>query len=1115
MKPRISLLTFFFGSICSSVVFAEVTAPIIPPEHCELFPDVTQTHFLAGEAATGQLLVDGTASIFKATVNQFSLGFASIVNGHDASCQNSNQSFACKQNVNRAVRSPASIVLYNGLGDISVSGDEIILGAAKECVTENPTACGYNNVRMNGGRLVLNAGTYWFNDINMVGASKIIAIGKVVIHAQSLTMSEMAKIEHTDVADNLLMKFKGNVALTGASAFNALIYSEGDVSLAGSITLNGAVTAKNLNLVGSVTLKGNSQCFSSANYGLQLTPQFDSTNACTRLPIKLRVTDETGSTQNHIAGQASVKAIVGAGSISPCWSTQATGGTCTKSQFTTSLTKGEATIWLESQQSLDVDVNASFMSGETGNLIAEPGKYSFKPGGFLVFPDNSTNPVAAKMIAGKPQNFTIKATGAACGSAIDAHYNGPKRIKIGVPNYKQPSFTSGVDPRSPEIIIDGQPQTLPYSMTINFVNGVAQNAFTIRYDDAGILSIPIQEATAAKMDSTPSTNNEINALSNTVMESSTNAALMGEAVMHVRPYAFAICDLVATHRKPHAQYTIGMAGAPIELTLRPIIWDENDKEYDDPRNPGQKYVFLNNSFCNRSITEGFFEPDAPKAIVAIDRTAQVLLPSKKIGASDGTISGDVQRLNTETALDYANRHSYVFKNLAIDEIGIFNFVTRGIDDYLGMKILSGKLETERFYAAYFDVASRFSEGIPASFDSIHEGFTYMNQGFQGGYRIYAMAADNKPVRNYHLLDTLVVDGKDRWKMARFSDFALDFPTKTNENLRWMRTSIPEYPSGIPPEELPPDEKPQTKQWTRGTDGTSQIILKDQGMRFEKNNNDSDGDTGGGSPNEIDGPMLPLYFAVKVAEFDIDGTNFRICGPNNPFPNIPGCREPVPENNSSRADIGAKIAEGDFYHGRMRIESFSENEDLTKERKMPVYIEYWDTPTGTWKIHDRDNWSIISKLIGEKHLDFTDKENEPERQAVIELRKDDEETPVTSRRVTKGIAPFFVIAPKQVDIHGNPDPNREQFRYWQKLNFDPDTDGDPNLPPIGPNPDPDTGVTVVKQPWLKFKWPQTGIIPPNLGIEEDDPFGEGRYGFYKGSERIIYRGEKNIRLIVQQ
>lgn len=1070
MKFQLSILSLLIAGSISHTVSANNNQNQLSSEICRVFPRVAQSH-----QNNGVLTIRDTAFILQESAAPFELGFARVESSNPSSCSTGTATFTCRANVNQVVSPLAKIELKESITNVTVRPTEsITLGEGGIC--QKTKDCVYQDLEINNGTLNLESGEYWFRDIRLLGSASLRINGRVKIYAKRFVMEQSkASIVQKAQPNDFQLLVKGDIQLKGSSKFDGLLYSESSITLSDQVELTGAVTAANVTLTDKAKIIGESECFTPMNYVIQLEPKFDTANACSRIPVSLSVTDSIGVPQ---AVRGSFRVMANSGVTGDaCWA-ESPQGSCAIGEKEISTVNGQATLWLEKKSSGTVNVHAAFLSDKTGAIQVQGAKYIFQPGGFQIMPQESTELGAAKMIAGKPQQFSIRAMSAGCGSMIDTTYDGKKRLVIEPANYISPPLSRD-DKYTKNPVITGRrngegiEEELYESIGIdvNFVQGVAQNAFSVRYDDAGIVSFNLSDS---QIYSLPQQNNEQIDNENQRQKSPTQ----GELVMHVRPYTYAICDLnVVNPNDEYIQWTIGMAGAPIKAELRPVIWLDGDVT--DSSN-----IIVTEEHCRRLTTTAFLHPDAPSAIVALDKTAKVLLPRN---GSNGTLSGNLLQKNTEGVINQrTNRLNYQFTNFAIDEVGIFGFRSYAPNHYLGMKINQGELRVERFYPAYFDVVPSFKTGIPAFFDTEKEGFTYMNQGFEGGFTIYAMTADHQRVKNYHLLNEIVFPNTPPYKLATFSDFIAQQPPLNHiqMNNRWQRDKL-------------------ANQWTADFNGSSQMRYQDNRMYIKKDQ----------SPNgsaEFDGPFYPLDFAVKVEVYDNDGTDFRICGITDSFEGVAGCRQPVEQ----KTDLGAKIADMDIYYGRLVLKGFTEEGDLTKPEIIPAYVEYYDKNTGSFKTNERDNATYVTTEVGMslKEIIKSDTDN-PQYQAKIELIEgtpDDPGKPIVgkSRRMTKGVAPFLVTPynPKDPDApppptDGTEGPYREQFRFWQLLDGDPVPDPDPD-----PNPNPDP-IHITPQPWLKFPW-ENSTIPTN-------PSAIGTYGFYTGHDKIIYRGEKSIRLVTGQ
>ncbi len=223
---------------------------------------------------------------------------------------------------------------------------------------------------------------------------------------------------------------------------------------------------------------------------------------------------------------------------------------------------------------------------------------------------------------------------------------------------------------------------------------------------------------------------------------------------------------------------------------------------------------------------------------------------------------------------------------------------------------------------------------------------------------------------------------------------------------------------------------------------------------------------------VDGPYWSVKFALNVENNDRDKTNFRFCNDNYEL----YCNFEVVKELSDV--VGAQIGESDFIFGRMQISGFAENQFLTKNQTMPVMIQYFNGDQ--FELNTRDSVSLMNteNISSAKVLLMTDAADYPDHQAKI-LLHDNIGRIVARQTVTKGIGNFHIFPPNQSEGM-----NREQFSWVQKLN---------------------ENASAFAQPWLQYDW--NGDQNFN-----DDPSAIGIFGFYKGSDRIIFRGEKNSHLL---
>ncbi|KXF80034.1 hypothetical protein ATN88_13455 [Enterovibrio coralii] len=249
------------------------------------------------------------------------------------------------------------------------------------------------------------------------------------------------------------------------------------------------------------------------------------------------------------------------------------------------------------------------------------------------------------------------------------------------------------------------------------------------------------------------------------------------------------------------------------------------------------------------------------------------------------------------------------------------------------------------------------------------------------------------------------------------------------------------------------------QWVAGTGGVSEVKVSGN-MVMRKADNE-------------DGPFEPLRFAAGVAVADRDNTQFELCANQGDF----GCSKSVKHPTDDR--FGAQVAEGPFFFGRIRVGSFTETQDFSGEQNLPVIVEYWNGRR--FATNSRDNASFVH-LAGSLKQQLVNNSQNLETQ----IQWQDGSTTEGTESVANGVYTFKVV-PQQ----GNETlPFREQFRFWQCLASGCEVD--------------ETTVTgFVEQPWLQYGWESATELKKTSGLVT--------YGHYRGSDRLIYKGEKNITL----
>ncbi|NGN98242.1 hypothetical protein G5S52_11460 [Grimontia sp. S25] len=902
--------------------------------------------------------------------------------------------------------------------------------------TLTPSEPRYKVVRvLQNVNLHFKPGIYYFGDLIISDSVNISVEGEVEIHVNSLKVGSSSTINYfKDTSfstygepSNLILwvhnNSSANASVSGIfdaqfgefSKTHAYVYADGVVKIAGSqpkqnfgTIIYGAVTARYLELGGYSKLK---YAAPRQSYKLNISPETATASGCNRIPLTFSILDSNDVLQDDVNGLLDVS--VTSPNQHACWATDGMpNSNCTnKWMNNVPVVNGVAHLWLGGSGG-DVSVKGTFKNSEQveGTLEDTAGPFHFEKIGLRL---NAGSPL--KLVAGKEENVLIEVVKSAGNgqSCSVKHINGTFDLEAST-KYDSPSTGTKL------AYVNGISANGSNPNAITFTEGKAD--LDVRYNDAGEIAIPINIPIFANIKE----NNKGGLATEASDEPEGKdyvSELTGDIIVHSRPYTFAFCGMPG-----NPDNAFKMAGESFGLALTPVIWSGgNDLNGTDLTNGTE--APLASSFCQREATPNFWKMGAPEAFVTLDETAIIKKPT---GGKGAQIHGIAPKAHTQ--VNASNR--YRFNGLSVSDVGSFGIRSKLTNPYLGMIVNPGELEVGRFYPAYFSLSGNITPAISDNQDSGGEGFTYMNQPFEGQYTVLAMNAKHQAVKNYHLFDDA--------DKAQFVDWAM-IPSSGVTGYESL-TSRWQHPSSR-----------LTGRWI-GDGETGSRFSFSGNMMVDK----------GSSP---DGPYPELKFVAGVdpSQPDRDGTDFRFCNDST----TSQCVEKLP-NPDVDGEFGAEFAQGEFMFGRMRMEGFTETQDLSREQTMPVVVEVFNGQR--FVTNTRDNASEISTDIGEKEVLFSSTSEEANR-AQIFLRDSANRT-ITKKTVENGRSEFVVKAPAQ-----NGNLNREQFRYWQRL---------------------DTAIgSAAPQTWLQHNWQGAQF--------DDDPSAIGTFGFYRGSDRVIYKGEKNITL----
>ncbi|MBE1276275.1 hypothetical protein EH171_15405 [Enterovibrio baiacu] len=963
----------------------------------------------------------GTSKIVSIGSKKIELGFSRFNIGQEAShCSDGLDAFPCIPNPSLRGDNRYLEPLVIGSGPQDLSKEALPVPGVNVDYNLTPNDPNYNEVMIGQYKtLNLTGGVYYFGDLTLNDSAKLNVNGRVEIHLNSFKASSNSTVNIDGDPDDLTIWVHGQKAslweydafLASLSKTHAYIYAQGSVKLAGSSELRGAVTAGRflMNNSASVTYEENKHDFK-----LVISPKSSVVSSCTRVPVSFSVEDTSGNLQQQLKSTLTVS-ITRSKELS-CWA-KSQDAPCEPGNTTSiTLEGGRGQLWLQSDSNNRVSIFGE-TKGPDGNAINQiGGPYRFTPVGFRIAPNPS------KMVAGKSEHLSLEAVASGGGNCeVVGDYEGLKKLHVDTTDYLEPQYLNeNVAPH--KIIISDLNKDR--TKIVKFVAGRAENAFIVRYEDAGRVAFDVTDLDWKYRDDDDDDDDD-REQGASERDAPEDNIVKGTANLDVRPYTLAVCDINASDKgHSRASDAFTYAGAPFSVNLKPVIWLDGDKDDES------KINLWSEDYCSRPSTPSFWHVNAPEATVTIRNKAKIAFP---VLGSSTNVEGAVAQSNID-----AVNGVYAFPSLKVNDVGIFKLRSKVNGKYLDMKVNRGDMHIGRFYPSHFSLAStsKISPGVEKAYDEKGNGFTYLGQPFEGMFTVYAMTTQNKPVKNYHRY-------LDAGEKVSFTDWVIHSNSRypyTGQDLssRWSHPELPNV------------------QWKSGRGGYSEVSIGGL-MEIQK----------ASSP---DGPFEPLHFAVGVAQSDRDNTDFKYCH----SPDGTNCVDKV--QNPQSKNFGAEFGRGDFLFGRMRIEGFTETQDLENEQSLPVTVEVFNG--SHFVTNERDNATNISTEAGvaQKDVLFSDTTVEADRAKIV-LKNSANEV-VQTKRVEKGTSVFHVIPPNQ-----SKGPNREQFRFWQKLGA-PTKSG-------------------LRQTWLQYRWQGDSF--------NEDPSAIGTFGFYRGSDRVIFKGEKNITL----
>lgn len=826
------------------------------------------------------------------------------------------------------------------------------------------------------GHLILPAGEYWLDAADIRGQLTI--QGQVTLHVRD-KLSIGGAVNTSSPTDNLTVfaynsgracplpanypkgppqvatNYAVNINVSGQ--FNGRIYSQGAVALSNATTLVGAVTACQLQLSNAAKVTGKSECFSpTPKEYLEITPTQAFGLTCERMPVTFSVRKEDGTLKSDYSGTLNAS-VTSSSPEKSCWAQSKVATQCFQSAISQPFSNGQLTLWLESKKIGDISIE-----GSINDLSDTGGPYRFSPYGFRV---NRGNPVS--LVAGKPDPRVlvevVADTGQGCETIQDYSRPAPgalKTLTFQALSYVRPTT------RNHDVEIDNITLSVGQKKehALTFINGWAW--LPVKYNDAGEISFELVDKTwqPKKCDS------RILDCENFERDWK---GLAGKAVIHSRPYTFAMCDVRSAIGVTDFSGTassgnaFARAGEQFSVTFKPVAWSSvlARRQADFSRDNKADIITTDPVWCR----EGQSTPNYYS--VAGEITAPMVLShnlATPVGGQQGLLQGSNTYLfsNTREA-----KYGLAVNNLNWSEVG--SLWLQADADYLGMTVDQGVGSLGRFYPHHFALKS--SQLV----DAVPNKFTYMDRAFTASFKVEAQNRSGGATLNY-------------------SRLAAGF----KESLDLVATDA--IVTGSAKNELTPrlDKGTLISGWDKAA---LEVKSRQVGFKRDVTKTRPKTTTPDGPYNVAIGLIVDKGRTVNCNErgctdFDAKDLEVRL---------IDGS---TPEK--------AKALAGNIHarYGRLKLEDV--NTQFDKPISVPLRVEYWDSETSSFVVNVDDDVSLFDGRNYCKQIRWPTAAED-----VVKSKSFTQGLGILSRGESYGLE----ATPDRSDYF------REQVRFWQRVTTD--------------------------------------------------------------------------------
>ncbi|ENP8452666.1 DUF6701 domain-containing protein [Vibrio parahaemolyticus] len=559
------------------------------------------------------------------------------------------------------------------------------------------------------GKVTFKTGTYWVGSINLnnSGVIEIPDGEKVTIHTKSLSISNndshFGEVGDAELVVLVHGSSDGQVVLSQNAVFTGLLYSEKDVYLSNSTIVNGAITARRIQMNNSSQIIAtDNHCFTpSDNYEVTLSPVTQYALMCGTEQPSFEIetkndgyAESTGVTVQVYpdADKFSVEVADSTGTGSyPSFTTSNVSSKLGKLKLQVTVTD-QSGIELNDEYTLKVMVDNDPSKTQTSTFKFVPFKFDV---------DDQT------IVAGK--NYQIDTRVLACSDGqqtVVKSYTGSPSVQL--------EIETPADGRSDESLLTYEPKF------IGSEQGKTSDTFKLM--DSGLYTIKLEDANFTcdpqYSDGCPIAPDEEKGEQESV-------TLNGLFSVKSRPWKIAACNIVAKNggkTNPATQATgdgFIASAESFNVTYKAVVHSDSGGNA--------------NNVCEYPLTQNYFSDSNTAA--PLDAEFSVLYPS----------GGDIANLDSSkgSSLDFSSEEAKAGKTVEYvwNEVGSLNLKTKAT--YLGMELDEYDVTVGRFYPKYFKVVDS-SWTYPES-----QSFAYMNQPFDAvEFSVEALNANKAAIKNY-------------------------------------------------------------------------------------------------------------------------------------------------------------------------------------------------------------------------------------------------------------------------------------------------------------------------------------------------------------------------------